>query len=232
MAEKKTARVVSARKLGDARLLELEPSAPLGFVGGQYLIVDSGQLLPNGKAAKRAYSILSSDARQDRFEIAVKPIGGPASGFLHAVEPGAEIPFSGPWGKLLPDDARPRKTLVIATDTGITAALGLVRSEKFAPQIAQTRLVWLSPGADYFLPESFVREQSPVALTVERLPPVAHIERPAVATAILDRLVKEQPPESVFLAGDGTLIWPWRAQLAPLDARFETFFNNPEKKST
>src|SRR5947209_5097689 len=108
MAERKTARVVSARMEGNARLLELEPSAPLGFVGGQYLIVDSGQLLPSGKAAKRAYSILSSDARQDRFQIAVKRIeGGPASNFLHAVEPGAEVPFSGPWGKFLPDDARP-----------------------------------------------------------------------------------------------------------------------------
>jgi ferredoxin-NADP reductase len=148
------------------------------------------------------------------------------------VEPGAEVPFSGPWGKFLPDDARPRSTLVLATDTGITAALGLVRGEQFAPQRGKTRLVWLSPGADDFVSEAYVREVAPVELRIERLPPIGHVERPTVARTILERLVGEEQPESVFLAGDGTLIWPWRALLAPLDARFEAFFNNPEKKST
>src|SRR5947199_337345 len=83
----------------------LAPSEPLGFVGGQYLIVDSGVMLPNGKAAKRAYSILTSDADQARFQIAVKRLGnGPGSTFMHEAQVGTEIPFSGPWGKYLPDD--------------------------------------------------------------------------------------------------------------------------------
>ena len=50
MAVKKTARIVAAETLSPSvRLLTLEPSEPLGFVGGQYLIVDSGVMLPNGK---------------------------------------------------------------------------------------------------------------------------------------------------------------------------------------
>src|SRR5437016_2860919 len=78
----------------DARLLDLAVvgDEPLGFRGGQYIIVDSGLVLPSGKAAKRAYSILSADAEQTRFQLAVKRIpGGLASGFLHGAAIGAEI---------------------------------------------------------------------------------------------------------------------------------------------
>jgi ferredoxin-NADP reductase len=233
MATAKKARIVDALELGpDVRLLTLEPSEPLGFVGGQYLIVDSGVLLPNGKAAKRAYSILSSDESQDRFQLAVKRLGeGPGSTFMHTQSVGAELPFSGPWGKYLPDDATPRRTLIVATDTGITAALGLVAGRAFAPQRAQARIVWLVEGNDYFLPIPFIRERAGVPLTVERVPPVGHVERLVVAQSILTRALDPRP-DSVFLSGDGALIYPWREQLGDLPVRFECFFNNPEKRST
>src|SRR5258708_14806264 len=100
---------------------------PLGFVGGQSLIFDTGLGRENGKAVKRAYSLLSADAEQQRFQIAVQRLPqGPGSGFFHAAQPGAEVTFSGPWGKFLPDDGRPRPTLLVATASGITAALGLL----------------------------------------------------------------------------------------------------------
>ena len=56
----------------DTRVVELEMSEPLAFIGGQYVIVDSGRVLPTGKAVKRAYSLVSSDAEQRRFQLAVK----------------------------------------------------------------------------------------------------------------------------------------------------------------
>src|SRR5207237_425931 len=140
VAAPKSARVAHVHDVSaSTRLMELEPSEPLGFVGGQYVIVNSGIQLPDGKLAKRAYSILSADARQERLAVAVRKIG-PASTWLHERQVGDEVPFSGPWGKWLADDARPRRTLVLATDTGITAALGLMRGQAFAPQRAHAHL--------------------------------------------------------------------------------------------
>jgi len=232
MAVKKTARIAAAETLSASlRLLTLEPSEPLGFLGGQYFIVDSGVMLANGKAAKRAYSILSGDKDQSRFQIAVKKLGdGPGSTFMHEQPVGAEIPFSGPWGKYLPDDATPRRTLIVATDTGITAAMGLVAGEKFAPQRANARLVWLTEHSNYFLSPAFVRERTGLDVVIERVPPVSHVERPAVGDAILTKHLSHQP-DSVFLSGDGALIYPWRDRLTDRVVRFECFFNNPEKLS-
>jgi len=63
MATPRTARVADVRLASaTARVLALVCAEPLGFIGGQYIIIDSGRVLPSGKAAKRAYLILSSDA--------------------------------------------------------------------------------------------------------------------------------------------------------------------------
>lgn len=238
MAQAKTAIVASASPVGsDTRLIELEPEASLDFVGGQYLIVNSGVVLENGKMAKRAYSILSSDARQDRVQIAVKRIGeGPGSTYMHRVELGSRVEFSGPWGKFLPDDSRPRATWVLATDTGITAALGLVGGQKFRPQRAQAALVWMRESDRYFLPEAMVRELAHLEVQFEDLPRVGSFDRIGAAKAALVRRLAHGRPESVFLVGDGAVLYPMREQLAatgvPLECiRIESFFNNPEKKS-
>src|SRR5581483_4552356 len=126
MAVAKTARVVGAERMGpDTVLLDLLAPEPLGFIGGQYLILDSRIVLPSGKAVKRAYSLLSSDAEQCRFQLAVKRIpDGLGSAFVHGLKPGMGISFSGPWGKFVPRKCASGCTLILATDTGITAALG------------------------------------------------------------------------------------------------------------
>src|SRR2546421_9317966 len=117
MAVARTARVTAATALGpDTRLLELAlPGAePLGFLGGQYVIVDSGLVLPSGKAAKRAYSLLGAERDQGRFAVAVKRIaGGLGSGFIHEVAVGAEVRFNGPWGQLVPAEGSSGPTLVV-----------------------------------------------------------------------------------------------------------------------
>src|SRR6476659_3246936 len=180
MAPPRTARVVRAETIGFAtRLVELEPAEPLGFIGGQYIIVDSGQVLPNGKAAKRAYSILSADSDQTRIQLAVMQIpDGRCSAFVHELEVGAEVRFSGPWGKLYPPvDARGR-TLVLATDTGISAALGLVRSQRFAPLLSDTVLIWLRTSGYYFVSEAFVRERIPAACREIRIAMTSSIDHP------------------------------------------------------
>ena len=110
MAQQKEARVVHVVDLSETtRVVELEPAKPLDFVGGQYLIVNSGIQLPDGKLAKRAYSILSADERQERLVVAVRRLDGPGSRWMHERAVGDVLQFSGPWGKWLADDARPRR---------------------------------------------------------------------------------------------------------------------------
>jgi ferredoxin-NADP reductase len=239
MATARFARVTGARPLGDGtRLLELVPDEPLGFSGGQYVIVDTGKALPTGKACKRAYSVLSSDAAQDRFRLAVKRIpGGMASGHLHEVEHGATVRFSGPWGKLVPADGARGRTLVLATDTGITAALGLVQSARFRPLAPATVLVWLEPEGDNFLPRALVDETLPRDLGEVRfgtLPPVGDPARVAPARALLRQLLDAGPLGQAFLAGDGLVNYTLlddliAAGVAATRDSVESFFNMPKK---
>lgn len=241
MATPKTARVISAERIGtETRIVGLEVPEPLGYIGGQYIIVDSGLVLDNGKAAKRAYSILSSDAEQTRLQLAVMRIpGGRCSGFMHDVAVGTEVRFSGPWGKLYPpDDARGR-TLVLATDTGISAALGLVRSARFAPLLRDTVLIWLRTSADYFLPESFVRAHVPPAcseLEIAALPPIDHPERVPHARAILAGVLARGQLAHGFVAGDGAVNYALLDDLVAAGVpatrdHVESFFNMPKKSA-
>jgi hypothetical protein len=164
MAIPRHARVAAIEEPGTGtRLLELVGDDPLGFTGGQYIIVDSGLVLASGKAVKRAYSMLSPDAEQGRFQIAVKRIpGGPGSGFMHQIGIGDDIRFSGPWGRFFPQNGRSSgPALVLATDTGITAALGLVQGSRFKALAPLSFLIWLRTAPDYFLPEALVRDRSP-----------------------------------------------------------------------
>jgi len=244
MATPRFARVASATALGpDTRLLELEllVEEALGFSGGQYVIVDSGLVLPNGKAAKRAYSILSVDAEQGRFTLCSKRIpGGLVSGFLHDVAVGTEIRFSGPWGKLLPAEGAAGQTLVLATDTGITAAIGLCSGRRFAPLLAGTILLWLRPTPGYFLPEAFVRARLPAGLgsvAIESLPPIDHPERLPWVRARVGDLVRAPGLRQAFLAGDGAVNYTLlddlqAAGVAATRDNVESFFNMPKKTST
>ncbi len=232
---------------GDTRLLsfDLHGDEPLGFSGGQYLIVDAGLVLPSGKAVKRAYSILTPDGDQHRFTLASKRIDpGPGSGYMHGLLPGAEIKFSGPWGKLRPDGERPGRVLVLATDTGVTATLGLVLGRAFAPLLPRTHFVWLRPDPGYFLPEALVRERLPAGLeevAIDLLPPIGHPERVAhVRTRLADDLgragssARRQPVAQAFIAGDGTINYALLDDLvaAGIPAtrdHLESFFNMPKK---
>jgi ferredoxin-NADP reductase len=249
MAQAKTARIVSVADVaaGTHHLtLEMIEPARLDFLGGQYVIVDSGIILPSGKAAKRAYSILSGDSEQERFELAVMRMpGGPGSGFLHDQPVGEELRFSGPWGKLfLPPEVDsvaqawpPRPTLLLATDTGITAMLGLVRGARFAPLLAACTLVWLRESPHYFLPERFVADRLPSALGELRiavLPSIDHPQRIAVCRQLLRELQARAPVGQAFLAGDGAVNYALLDDLVAAGVpatrdSVESFFNMPKR---
>jgi ferredoxin-NADP reductase len=244
MAIPKIAKVVGSESVSDStRILELAlaDGSPFGFRGGQYGIVNTGVPLPNDKIAKRAYSFFSDDRDQSHAKIAVKRLeGGPGSNALHTIAIGAELPFSGPWGKSYPDDAMSGRTLVFATDTGITAAMGLARSLAFARLAEGADLLWCIPHAFSFLPESFVRgfaEASGARMRVENALDVHHPERLAHAKAIVAKHVEERGvPSQAFLSGDGTLVYGVRDQLVAMGVpdervKLEAFFNNPARKA-
>ena len=241
MAVAKTAHVVGTERLGpDTLLLDLCATEPVGFVGGQYLILDSRIVLPSGKAVKRAYSFLTGDAEQRRFQLAVKRIPeGLGSAFVHGLTAGTDISFSGPWGKFFPREGASGRTLILATDTGITAALGFVRAARFAPLLPQALLIWLRASAEYFLPEGFVRKQIPVAcgeVRIEAIPGVGHQDRIPQARAILREVLSRGDLGQAFIVGDGTVNQVLLddlviAGVAVDKDQVESFFNMPKKSA-
>ncbi|HTT74901.1 MAG TPA: FAD-dependent oxidoreductase [Candidatus Binataceae bacterium] len=240
MAQQKNAKLIESERFGkDTRLLSFSMETELGFRGGQYIIVDTGILLPGNKVAKRAYSILSSDDIQNGFQVAVKRIGnGPGSNFMHHLELGDELKFSGPWGKLVAD-GNSGETFVFATDTGITAALGLLNGNAIAPLRGDSKLIWFAESANYFLPFDFLMARLDQIgmrnLAMHEAPAIKASARAAKAIEIVDILLARALPKAAFLAGDGAVIYPvrdhlLRAGLAGDDIRLECFFNNPERK--
>jgi ferredoxin-NADP reductase len=245
MAEVRLASVVEVAELAPhTRWLRLQMRTPsaLGFRGGQYVIVDSGLTLPNGKAGKRAYSMLSSDDDQSCIELATLRIdGGVVSNAVHALQPGAELRFSGPWGKLVAPDAAstPGPILVLATDTGVTAALGLLRASRFAVLLANTAFIWLRADTAYFAPEAWVRARLPAGLgsvRIATLPPIGMPERIDIARGHVAETFGRGLPQRAFITGDGAVNY---ALLDELSARgvaitrdeVESFFNMPKKSS-
>jgi ferredoxin-NADP reductase len=245
MATARIAQIESARFFGPrARVLDLALVGEdcLGFVGGQYVIVDTGVSLPNGKRAKRAYSILSCDQEQRRFRLAVRKLEpGPGSSVLHALPEGSTVQFSGPWGKYVAPPAIHAPVLVFATDTGITAALGLVRGRAFTSLLEQrqeVQVVWYVSGGDGFVSVDYVREELGAAadrFAVEPALPVGHPERTEHARAAAFRHL-DRTADTAFLSGDGDVIYPLRDALVSTGTNgdqicVEAFFNNPGRKA-
>ncbi|SRR5712692_8468857 len=242
MAEQLSAQLVQAEAVGaETRLLRFAfpDETSLGFVGGKYIIINSGKVLTDGKICKRAYSILSSDSDQAGFEIAVRRIGM-GSSFLHELPLRSELHFSGPWGKFVAVNGQEEEsTWILATDTGITAALGLIQAEGFKPKLARTELCWWVQPGGYFLPESYVRAKIPSACgssRVEHAPPIGDSGRARSAHELLAERARRGAPSRVYLCGDGATLLPLAETLVadgmPQDRiHVETFFNHAKRKS-
>jgi hypothetical protein len=234
--------VRGVRLLGpDAKAIELEVlDAPLGFCGGQYIIVDSGLVLPTGKAVKRAYSPVSADRDQRRLELWVMRIAdGPGSDFVHGLDVGRPIAFSGPWGRLYPQDGASGRTLIVATDTGITAALGLVCSQRMAPLLGGTALVWLRQDPGYFVREEEVRSRLPDGIGAVRfglLPPIGDPARLPVVRGVVAELGGTASFARGFSAGDGHVNYGLlddlvAAGIPATRENVESFFNMPKRSA-
>jgi NAD(P)H-flavin reductase len=238
---KKSARVLGVAELGEGtRVLTFSVDEPLGFVGGQFVSVATGQVNDAGKPVRRAYSLFSDDREQDRFQVAVKHIRADGvSGYMHALAVGDEIRFTGPWGDFHPPAGARGPLLVVATDTGVTAALGLVRSRRIAARLGETTFLWLRPRPDDFLPEPVVRALIPPAcrdVRIELLPPIDHPERVAFVRGVVLPMLAREPLAHGFAAGDGAVNYALLDDLVAAGVpatrdSLESYFNFPRKSA-
>jgi ferredoxin-NADP reductase len=236
----RTLRIISSRAEGTAtRVLTIAEVGGEGFgdIGGKYIIVHTG-LVRAGKAIKRAYSLMPGEAGEGRAEIAVKRIGEGAR-VLHAAEPGVELTFSGPWGKLIPEDGLAERTLLVATDTGITSALGIVEQAARHGRASTLAVLWLTAKSEAFLDPDAVRtriERAGARLGSAQIPDIGDAGRLAAGLEHVEALAHESSATHLIATGDGAVVHPLKALLPDRvarvrDVRCECFFANPEKKS-
>jgi ferredoxin-NADP reductase len=240
-ANPKQLQIVDARLLGSTtRVLEIEcvEGDPFAAVGGKYVIVHTG-LVVGDKAVKRAYSLAPVEGRPGRATLAVKRLDGPGSRALHDARVGAMLGFSGPWGKLIPEEGLGERTLLVATDTGITSALGIVVERAMDPGARPLEVLWLRARSETFLDLDSVRarvEHAGVRFVAAEIGEVEDPSRVAEAERIIDERAKELAAIHVVATGDGAIVHPLRGALGARvrsvrDVRIECFFRNPEKKS-
>lgn len=141
------ARVARGRALSpNVRELTFErvDGQPMAFEAGQWLNVFMPTPDRDTPETVRSYSIASAPDGSPRFEIAVTRVqDGPASSWLHAVEPGTVLRCVGPMGFFTrsPKDAPP--SLMIATGTGVTPIRAMMRA---AVTAGSTAPMWLLFG--------------------------------------------------------------------------------------
>jgi ferredoxin-NADP reductase len=236
----KTLELVAARMEGSAtRVLTIAEVSGSGFhaIGGKYVIVHTG-LVRDDKAVKRAYSLMPGAAGEGRAELAVKRLGVGA-GALHDAPLGATFTFSGPWGKLIPETGLEPRTLLVATDTGITSALGIVEQAGATSGADGLNVLWFIEPAEAFLDPERVRRRVETAgarLFTAELSGVGSAGRLEAALPRVKALAIECAATHVVGTGDGAIVHPLKTLLpghvsSVSDVRYECFFNNPEKKS-
>jgi ferredoxin-NADP reductase len=143
-----TARLVRSLPLTDfTKHLEFEvPGVPhFGFVAGQWLSTKEHKV--DGEEITRAYSIASAPNGSNRFAFCLNRVEeGFMSNFLCDLEPGAEVPFQGPFGNFI---LRPplRDTLFIATGTGIAPFRSMLHWVLAEQSRHQGRHLWLLYGS-------------------------------------------------------------------------------------
>jgi CDP-4-dehydro-6-deoxyglucose reductase, E3 len=128
------ARLVHARALAPsvrALTFERTDGQPMAFDPGQWVnaLLPAAVSREGANGTKRSYSIASAPDGSPRFDIAVTRVqGGPCSTWLHAIEPGLVLAFSGPQGFFTRPAADGPPSLMVATGTGLTPMRSMLRA--------------------------------------------------------------------------------------------------------
>ncbi len=187
--------------------LRIPDSGRLGHRAGQYILLHARAA--DGSVVKRAYSIATAPAEDPVFGLCVRLIPDrPASGFVHAVTPGTEVGFTGPWGKFVVED-RARDLTLIATGTGISCIGAILEDELACVATRRVRLLWgLRHETDVYgldrldeLARRHARFSYLIALSQ------AGPSYPGYPGRVTDVLRSEVDPNALYyLAGNGAMI--------------------------
>lgn len=179
----------------------------LGHRAGQYILLHARAA--DGTTVKRAYSIASPPREDPVFELCVRLVPErPASGFVHAVSPGTEVSFTGPWGKFVVDDER-HDLVLVATGTAISCAGAILEDELAKPCSRRIRLLW---GLRHESDVHGLARLDELARVHSRFSYRIMLSRPGsgwrgARGRVTDALRAEARPEALYyLAGNGAMI--------------------------
>lgn len=128
MATERQAVVVGARqytpRVREVTFRMVDPPL-LEYRAGQYIILRS--VMVDDKLIKRAYSIACPPRDPATFSLCVRRIlGGPSSNFVHTLQEGDRVEFTGPWGKFTCPDLQEKDLTFVATGTGFSPVRALI----------------------------------------------------------------------------------------------------------
>lgn len=128
MTPERRARLLEVRDLSPTTkhfLLEALGEDRFEFLPGQFVSLLLPIPVPD---PTRSYSMASPPEGTNRFELCLNRIqGGPGSAYLFGLGPGAEVPFTGPWGAFAIRRLTEAPKVFIATGTGIAPIRSQIR---------------------------------------------------------------------------------------------------------
>lgn len=194
-------------------LLTFSKEEDMGFVGGQYIIINSKIDNGEGKPFKRAYSIISDEKDQREFQIAYKVMkdGIVTNNFLNHLNQGDEMAYSGPWGKFLKEESYPGpgEILVLATDTGIASTISFLNSKNIKDRTKDVRFIWMVPSSDYFVDYQTIKERIPEGIKdyqIIEIPEMGNSQRDSLLKETKELVSKLDGIKNAFLSGDGIIV--------------------------
>ncbi len=142
--EKYEAEVISTKDVTPSIkeiIFDLKEPETIDFKAGQYVQV---QVPADGDTVDRAYSIASEESVHDKVMLTVQLIeGGLGSTYLHELEVGEEVEFTGPFGDFYVQDTD-------ATIVGVAGGVGLAPLRSIVFSLLEKgvdREIWLFYGA-------------------------------------------------------------------------------------
>lgn len=186
---------------------------PLDFVAGQFVNIHFDT--PDG-GTHRSYSIANPPGESDVFEIAMSPVpGGLATETLSALEPGDEIPVSGPYGRFILRDDAPCRYVLVGTGTGITPYRAMLPElrRRMEHDYSVHVLLGVWGRTEALFGEDFVAaaaEHPAFGYTAcysrEKLADLADWERQGYVQAAYDNLRLDPDRDIVYLCGNPAMI--------------------------
>ena len=238
------AKIMDIERITDvSSVITLKMPDGFQFKGGNWILLNSGFSDSKGNLSKRPYSIMSSDSNGQIIRIAICKIsrGGVSEHMIENLERGAELEFGGPYGKnyYIKDADPDGKLLLAATDTGITAMMGILNGNSCQKYLNRILIFWFREDNYEFLSDDYIYRNIPVNISnsfnIVIIPPPDDVGRYQIIRKELTGAILEMTPALSFLSGDGFALRIMREILCIFGMedeyiRTEPFFNSDMKK--